>query len=311
MLLLIAVTTFAAVALVAWALLRPVERPIERRLGIARTAAGIGTGASFGQRVILPSAARLGKSLSRLLPQNLVVHIERMLVMAGSRMRLLVFLGLWVGWVLAADFFLGMVWFIFLGGLHSFGDENSIRGLLVLLLVVMALDVWLALVPYLLLLRRVKRRQRAIVRALPNALDLLVACVEAGLGTDSALRLVGQRSPGPLGESLVQYDKLVALGQERRTALRAVADRTGVGELGRLANAMAQAEEMGTALGDVLRVQAEDVREGRRTRAREAAQRAPVLMTIPLAVCFVPALFVVILVPSALHIFQYLGNLGA
>jgi tight adherence protein C len=89
-----------------------------------------------------------------------------------------------------------------------------------------------------------------------------------------------------------------------------VAERTGVPDLVRLAAAVVQAEAVGTTLGDVMRSQAEDLRQSRRDRAREAAHKAPVKMTIPLVICFLPAMGIVVLVPPLLNLFRFFGGLG-
>jgi tight adherence protein C len=166
------------------------------------------------------------------------------------------------------------------------------------------------LVPYLILRRRARRRQKSVARALPDALDLLVTSVEAGLGVDAAFAMVTERTSGPLSQTFALYLKEVGLGRPRRDALAHVAERTGVPDLIRIAASVAQAEEIGTTLGDVLRTQAEDLRLLRRQRAQEAAQRAPVLMTIPLALCFLPAMVAVVIVPSILNLMQFISDLG-
>ena len=155
-----------------------------------------------------------------------------------------------------------------------------------------------------------RRRQRSITHELPYALDLIVTCVEAGLGVDAAFAAVTERTSGPISQTLSHYLREVGLGRPRRDALVSAADRTGVIDLMRISAAVAQAEEMGTTLGDVLRVQAEELRLIRRQRAQEAAQRAPVWMTIPLIFCFLPAMGVVVIVPSLITFLNLLFSFG-
>jgi tight adherence protein C len=158
----------------------------------------------------------------------------------------------------------------------------------------------------------VKNRQKAITRSLPDSLDLLVTGVEAGLGVDAAFAMVTEKTGGPLAEAFTSYLRQVGLGRPRRDAFADIAERTGVMDLIRVAAAIAQAEQMGATLGDVLRVQAEDLRTLRRQRAEEAAQRAPVLMTIPMSLCFLPAMGAVVIVPSILNVMDFLhGMRGA
>ncbi|MGE5597575.1 MAG: type II secretion system F family protein, partial [Hyphomicrobiales bacterium] len=166
------------------------------------------------------------------------------------------------------------------------------------------------LIPYAVLRRRVKNRTTKITRGLADALDLLTTCVEAGMGVDAAFALVTERTEGPLSETFSAYLRQVGLGRSRRDALTYVADRTGVEDLIQLAAAINQGEELGTTLGDVLRHQAKELRAIRKQRAQEAAQRAPVLMTIPLALCFLPAMGAVVVVPSILNLINFIQDLG-
>jgi tight adherence protein C len=166
------------------------------------------------------------------------------------------------------------------------------------------------LAPYGLLRRRARARQKAIVRALPDAMDLLVTSVEAGLGVDAAFAMVTEKTEGPLSDSFSLYLRQIGLGRSRQEALAYVAERTGVPDLISLATSVSQGEELGTTLGDVLRTQSHELRLARRQRAQEAAQRAPVLMTIPLALCFLPAMGAVIVVPSVMNLFNFVGDLG-
>jgi tight adherence protein C len=167
------------------------------------------------------------------------------------------------------------------------------------------------LVPYLFVRRRVRQRQKQIQLELPYALDLLVTCMEAGLGVDAAFATVTEKLEGPVAEAFGFYLRQVGLGRPRRDALFEVGERTGAPDLVRLAAVVAQAEEMGGSLGDVLRTQAEDLRLLRRRRAEEAAQRAPTLMTLPLVVCFMPATMAIIMVPVVLNLLDFLGKVGA
>jgi tight adherence protein C len=163
--------------------------------------------------------------------------------------------------------------------------------------------------PYVILLRRMRQRQMVITKALPDALDLLVTCLEAGLGSDAAFAKVAERSTGPLADAFNLYLRQVGLGRSRREALNHIAKRTGVRDLVRLASAVTQAEAVGSSLGDVLRMQAADLRLARKQRAERAAHRAPVLMTIPLVVCFVPAMGIVIIVPTIISLLDFVNAL--
>jgi len=301
--LVIALLSFACVSLATVAFLRPTEDSVRRRILSGRlvlTTEERRTEGNFAGRVIAPLVRRIGGMLIRLLPSNLVRKVDRMLTWSNSSLSTPQFLTLWLACAVV-----GLLLLIFV--LNSNPTATFTQDALMSLLVFGPF----ALGPYVVLRRRVKKRQKAITRSLPDALDLLVTGVEAGLGVDAAFAMVTDKTAGPLAETLVLYLKQVGLGRARRDALSDVAERTGVQDLIRVAAAVAQAEQMGATLGDVLRVQADDLRVLRRQRAQEAAQRAPVLMTIPMALCFLPAMGAVVIVPSVLNLLDFVGHLGA
>ncbi|TAK74421.1 MAG: type II secretion system F family protein [Dehalococcoidia bacterium] len=155
--------------------------------------------------------------------------------------------------------------------------------------------------PYVWLSGRVKRRRSAILKNLPDAFDLLTTCVEAGLGLDAALSRVATRARGPFGEELSRTLRELGMGRPRREALRGLADRTQIQDLELFVNAVIQVEQMGSSIGQLLRVQSEQMRRRRRQRAEQQAHRAPVKMMLPLVTMIFPSLFVVILGPAALQ----------
>ncbi len=160
---------------------------------------------------------------------------------------------------------------------------------------------------------RVKARQLVIERGLPDTLDLLVTCVEAGLGLDAALQRVSAetRLAWPaLGEEIEQTSLEVKAGIPRIETFRRLAHRTGVGELKSLAATLAQTQTFGTSIGLALRVQAEGVRVRRMQRAEERAGYVSVKMTIPLIFCILPTLFAVILGPAIIKIAQVFPMMG-
>src|SRR5690606_32122903 len=119
-----------------------------------------------------------------------------------------------------------------------------------------------------------------------------------------------EKTEGPLSDTFALYLRQVGLGRARQDALLYVAERSGVPDLIGIAHSVNQGDELGTPLGDVLRRQAEELRLARRQRAQVAAQRAPVLMTIPLALCFLPAMVAVVIVPSIMNLINFVGDLG-
>ena len=151
---------------------------------------------------------------------------------------------------------------------------------------------------------RAGTRQAAIQRALPDAMDLLSITVEAGLGFDAAVKRVAGQARGPLGEELHRVLQEMQIGKPRAQALRSLADRTSVPELQSFVLAMVQADSFGIAIGQVLHVQAREMRLKRRQRAEERAQKIPVKILMPLLGCVFPSLFVVILGPAGIQIYR-------
>ncbi len=158
------------------------------------------------------------------------------------------------------------------------------------------------MVPNFLLSLRIAKRQKIIQKLLPDAVDLLVICVEAGLGLNQALQRVAVelRHAGDLLSTEISLMNLeVRAGTPRDQALMAMADRAGVADLSSLATMLVQTERFGTSIADSLRIHAESMRTQRQQRAEEAAAKTTIKMVFPLGLCIFPALLVVILGPAA------------
>lgn len=160
--------------------------------------------------------------------------------------------------------------------------------------------------PDLLLYNAGLKRQARIQAALPEAMDMLTVCVEAGLGFDAALAQVARNTSGPLAAELARVLQEMQIGKSRTEALRAMADRTTVTEFRAFVSALVQAGELGISVAKVLREQAKELRVKRRQRAEEQAQKVPVKILFPLVACLFPALFVIIIGPGAITIMHTL-----
>ncbi|GAG27811.1 unnamed protein product [marine sediment metagenome] len=145
-------------------------------------------------------------------------------------------------------------------------------------------------------------RQKKIVKNLPDAMDLITTCVEAGLGLDAALAKVSGQMKGPLAKEISQMLLEVGMGRLRRDALSDLGQRTGVQELISFVNAVIQAEQLGVSIGHVLKVQSDQMRTHRRQRAEKLAHEAPIKMMFPLVLCIFPAFLLVILGPAVIRI---------
>lgn len=147
-------------------------------------------------------------------------------------------------------------------------------------------------------------RTQKIQKAMPDALDLLTISVESGLGFDSALSQVARNTDGPLAEEFARVLQEMQIGLGRGAALRALGERTHVPELKGFVSAMVQADALGIPVAQVLRVQAREIRTKRRQRAEEQAQKVAVKILIPLIFCILPCLFIAVLGPAAIGIFE-------
>ena len=165
------------------------------------------------------------------------------------------------------------------------------------------------ILPDFLLRRKIRRRQEEITDALPDGLDLLVVCVEAGLGLNAAfVRLTEefQLASPALSEEFDIVNREMVAGKPRQEALRALSDRTGVEEVKSLVAMLVQTEKLGTSLAQSLRVHSDSLRTRRRQRAEEAAAKTTIKLVFPLVFLLFPALFIVILGPGLIQIFSSL-----
>jgi tight adherence protein C len=163
--------------------------------------------------------------------------------------------------------------------------------------------------PSLILSHLVETRQRKIKEGLPDALDLLVVCVEAGQGLNAAMKRVSDDlnlSNPILAREMSMVNLEMSAGLEREQALRNLADRTGVDDVASLASMLIQADRFGTSLAQSLKVQSETLRTTRRQRLEELAAKTPVKLVFPLLLFIFPALMVVIIGPAAIRIMENL-----
>lgn len=154
---------------------------------------------------------------------------------------------------------------------------------------------------------KIRKRQKNIVRALPDALDLLVICVEAGLGFDQAMGKVYEKWDNELSLAFGRVLREIQLGKARRDALKDMSDRMDVPDVKTFTAAIIQAEQLGVSIGNVLRIQSDQMRIKRRQRAQEKAQQAPVKMVIPMVFLIFPSVYIVLLGPAMIEIMMAFG----
>jgi tight adherence protein C len=166
------------------------------------------------------------------------------------------------------------------------------------------------LLPAIWLGSKIRTRQRAIFRAMPNSLDLIAVTVEAGLGFDQAIAEVCQKWHNELTREFSIFLAELQVGRDRREAMRGIVERTGVPELNGFVGAVIQADELGTGIARTLMIQAEQVRTRRRQAAEKQAHEAAVKMVFPLVFLIFPAIFVVLLGPAVPSVLAVFGSLG-
>ncbi|MDQ0894599.1 type II secretion system F family protein [Agromyces ramosus] len=164
--------------------------------------------------------------------------------------------------------------------------------------------------PDVLINSRAHDRQQAIQRSLPDVLDQMTIAVEAGLGFDAAMAKAARNGTGPLAEELIRVLQDMSIGRTRRDSFMELERRTKVDDLRRFIRAVIQADQYGVAIGDVLRVQAGEMRLKRRQRAEEQAMKVSVKILFPLVFCLLPVLFIVLLTPAAIGMLSSFGGGG-
>jgi len=244
---------------------------------------------TFTERVLIPLWRNALNRLGALAPQRNADAIGRRLETAGRPYGLTVlnFLGLKF---IAATIF-GVAGLLF-------GSFVLRQSLLVSVLFVLAFGVFGFYMPNIWLSGAIRRRQRDIMRALPDALDMIVVCTEAGQGLDQAFKRVSARWHNALTEEFLRILTEIALGRTRREALTGASDRIQLPDVSNMITAVIQAEQLGVSIGGVLRIQANQMRIVRRQRAEELARQASIKLLFPLVFLIFPAMFAVLLGPA-------------
>jgi tight adherence protein C len=248
----------------------------------------------FQERIIYPAARKLGELAIKFTPQNAMQSIARKLELAGSPGRLDPTL------FLALQFIGGAVFGIILFFSITLGQTDWPLGQKMLIIVGGTLLGFFF--PQLWLTSKISRRQKEIRKALPDALDLLTICVEAGLGFDAAMAKVAEKWESELSLAFARVIQEIQLGKIRREALRDMADRIGIAEMTSFVAAVIQSEQLGVSMAKVLRIQSDQMRVRRRQAAEEEAHKAPIKMLIPMALLIFPSLMITLMTPAALRL---------
>jgi tight adherence protein C len=304
--LLMALLAAGGVLLIVWALLGArTADPVQARLTQLGTLEGVTSLEEIElqqpvmDRTLRPLMRRLSGIGTRLTSRERVGRTEARLAEAGYPygLRTIDFMGLKV---VAALTFSGLAFLVFGVAMGSQLGSALVFTVGGLFLGFFVPDYWLR--------NRINARQKAILLAIPDTLDLLTISVKAGLGFDAALGKVVEKTTGPLTEEFRRTLAEIRIGKPRRDALKEMVARTNVPALTTFIGAIVQAEQLGVAIANVLEVQSEQLRIERRQRAEEMAAKAPIKMLFPLVGCIFPSMFIVILGPALILIVQNLGN---
>ncbi len=256
----------------------------------------------FRERVIVPFLLRVGEISARFTPQKLIEDTELKIELAGNPIRM------GAPAFLASRFFAaiiigGLLFLVFL--LPSGDSPVELNPYLIVPLA----TLFGFFFPQLWLQSKIDARQKEIQKAMPDALDLLTICVEAGLGFDAAMAKVSEKWDNELSLAFARSIKEVQLGKLRRDALKNMADRIGLAEMTSFVAAVIQSEQLGVSMAKVLRIQSEQMRMKRRQRAEAEAQKAPIKMLLPMAFLTFPAIFIVLLTPAVISLTNTFSDL--
>jgi tight adherence protein C len=278
------------------------DDPLQERLaeyamrGQSATLEEIELSQPLTERVVFPLARKFGQFAVKFTPQNALQNTAHRLELAGNPRGVdpTIF---WASRFLAAIVIGGLILFLMTIGLPDWSWGRK--------LIVVAFFVLFGFyLPELLLTSKIQRRQKEIRKAMPDALDLLTICVEAGLGFDGAMAKVFEKWDNELALAFGRVIREIQLGKLRREALRDMADRMGIPEMTSFVAAVIQSEQLGVSMSKVLRIQADQMRIKRRQRAEEEAHKAPIKMLIPMAILIFPSICIVLMTPALLMLMR-------
>lgn len=239
----------------------------------------------------------IGASLISAAPSGYIAWIERQLVYAGRPP------GWSVNGIVVWKIVLGIAGVLFV---LLVAANGGLQGWIVF--IVIAAPPMLFFLPDVLINSRAHDRQEAIKLSLPDVLDQMTIAVEAGLGFDAAMAKAARNGKGPLAEELIRVLQDMSIGRTRRDSFMELERRTSVEDLRRFIRAVIQADQYGVSIGDVLRVQAGEMRLKRKQRAEEQAMKVSVKILFPLVFCLLPVLFIVLLTPAAINMMTSFGG---
>lgn len=248
----------------------------------------------FSERVIRPILQKVAALIGRMTPSQTLARTRRYLELAGLSQKMGP-----AEFVAARYIIAGVLGSLLILLMTRMAIPMSRK--LLLIVVAFALGYFL---PGSWLGSKIRQRQREILKSLPDAMDLLTICVEAGLSFDAAMAEVVGKWDNELSRAFARVLQEIQLGKLRREALRNMADTMDVRDVSNFVAALIQADQLGVSIAKVLRIQADQMRVRRRQRAEELARQAPIKMIIPIVFMIFPALFIILLGPGVLTVMR-------
>ena len=301
MLIVIFVLVFASCFMVLYSLMAYIQRD---KLSVASRLEGIkqlnigAVNTELNQplftRVLRPMLDSMGKAMVKITPGELLTSLESKIVKAGNPGNMAV-----KDWLnIQALLVIGLPVITFMVGRYSNMPTGNI------LLFILAEAALGFVLPGFILGKILTARQKVILNSLPDVIDLLTVSVEAGLGFDGALLKVIDKKTGPLASEFDKVLQEIKVGRLKKDALRDMSQRVDLQDFTAFVGAVVQADQFGVGIANVLRIQAEQIRQKRRQRAQEKAMKAPIKMMIPMVLFIFPTLFIVLLGPVVIQLME-------
>lgn len=253
---------------------------------------------SIIQRLINPIMELISKKILSVTPKEIINIYSKKIINAGKPFGFGVkdFLIIQSFFVLGIPFIMTVI-----------GVINEYKTISIFLISFIFVSIGI-IIPSLILNSKISERRKGIQLSLPDVLDLLTVSVEAGLAFDGALSKVVEKMPGAISQEFEKVLQEIKVGKERKYALKDMAERLNVQELSTFIGSIIQADQLGVSIGNVLRIQSEQMREKRRQIAKEKAMKAPVKMLIPMVLFIFPVIFGVLIGPVLVKVMYTLMN---
>ncbi len=242
---------------------------------------------SFSERVIIPLVRQISSLIGRFAPAETLERTTKQIETAGKKMS-------------AAEYWTVVI--VLMAAMGVAGGILAPDGRF-LMFVLGGLVIGFVL-PRTWLTSSMRKRKDAILKKLPDALDLMTICVDAGLTFDGAMAKVDEKWDDPLSKEFGRVVYELQLGKTRRQALKDMSERLDVPDVQSFIASILQADQLGVGISNVLKIQSEQMRVRRRQRAEEKAQQAPIKMLFPMVFLIFPAMFVVLLGPAGIRVYK-------